>query len=262
MEQLRAELSHLLGEKLSRIECVNEKVDTALWSLYDSQGNPMPLMARSFTTPGMAQQLAWKTSMLARSGTVRMPVIYGVLTHEEHPGRIGAGRDAGTATDAGRRVERAVGLGLGCGHRVGLGRRARVRRDEAAGLDDAVEGGAVDDQVLDHRERAGPPGLDVDHGAVLERPHVQLAGGGRHRRAATAVRGAVDDDATLATNTLAAIRVECDRLLTGNGEFLVQHVEHLEEAHVLADALDAVGDHLPRRVLAGLTPDSQVDDHL
>lgn len=28
MEQLRAELSHLLGEKLSRIECVNEKADT------------------------------------------------------------------------------------------------------------------------------------------------------------------------------------------------------------------------------------------
>ncbi len=50
MEQLRAELSHLLGEKLSRIECVNEKADSALWSLYDSRGNPMPLMARSFTT--------------------------------------------------------------------------------------------------------------------------------------------------------------------------------------------------------------------
>jgi predicted unusual protein kinase regulating ubiquinone biosynthesis (AarF/ABC1/UbiB family) len=24
--------------------------------------------------------------MLARSGTVRMPVVYGVMTHEEHPG--------------------------------------------------------------------------------------------------------------------------------------------------------------------------------
>lgn len=48
MEQLRAELSHLLGEKLSRIECVNEKADTALWALYDSQGNPMPLMALGF----------------------------------------------------------------------------------------------------------------------------------------------------------------------------------------------------------------------
>lgn len=86
MEQLRAELSHLLGEKLSRVECVNEKADTALWSLYDSQGNPMPLMARSFTSPGVARQLAWKMSMLARQATVRMPTVYGVMTHEEHPG--------------------------------------------------------------------------------------------------------------------------------------------------------------------------------
>ncbi|MGU3488511.1 YcbJ family phosphotransferase [Enterobacter bugandensis] len=86
MEQLRAELSHLLGEKLSRVECVSEKVDTSLWSLYDGQGNPMPLMARSFSSPGLARQLAWKMSMLAREGTVRMPTVYGVMTHEEHPG--------------------------------------------------------------------------------------------------------------------------------------------------------------------------------
>ncbi len=46
----------------------------------------MPLLARSFTTPGVARQLAWKISTLARSGTVRMPVVYGVMTHEEHPG--------------------------------------------------------------------------------------------------------------------------------------------------------------------------------
>lgn len=86
MEQLRAELSHLLGEKLSRVECVSEKPSSALWSLYDAQGNPMPLLAKSFTTPGVALQLAWKISLLARSGTVRMPVVYGVMTHEEHPG--------------------------------------------------------------------------------------------------------------------------------------------------------------------------------
>ena len=86
MEQLRAELSHLLGEKLSRVECVNEKADTALWALYDSNGNPMPLMARSFSSPGVARQLAWKISMLAREGTVRMPTVYGVMPHEEHPG--------------------------------------------------------------------------------------------------------------------------------------------------------------------------------
>ena len=46
----------------------------------------MPLMARSFTSPGVARQLAWKMSMLAREGTVRMPTVYGVMTHEEHPG--------------------------------------------------------------------------------------------------------------------------------------------------------------------------------
>ena len=85
MEQLRTELSHLLGEKLSRVECVSEQAATALWFLYDAQGNPMPLLARSFTTPGVARQLAWKISTLARNGTVRMPVVYGVMTHEEHP---------------------------------------------------------------------------------------------------------------------------------------------------------------------------------
>lgn len=86
MEQLRTELSHLLGEKLSRVECVSEQAATALWFLYDAQGNPMPLLARSFTTPGVARQLAWKISTTARNGTVRMPVVYGVMTHEEHPG--------------------------------------------------------------------------------------------------------------------------------------------------------------------------------
>lgn len=56
MEQLRAELSHLLGEKLSRVECVSEKPSSALWSLYDAQGNPMPLLAKSFTTPVSASR--------------------------------------------------------------------------------------------------------------------------------------------------------------------------------------------------------------
>lgn len=86
MEQLRTELSHLLGEKLSRVECVSEKMDSSLWSLYDAQGHPLPLLARSFTTPGLARQLAWKFSTLARSGTIRMPVVYGVMTHDEHSG--------------------------------------------------------------------------------------------------------------------------------------------------------------------------------
>lgn len=86
MELLRKELSHLLGEKLSRIECINEQPNSALWSLYDSDGNAMSLLAKSYSTPGIAAQLAWKMSMLARSGTVRMPVVYGVVTHDDTPG--------------------------------------------------------------------------------------------------------------------------------------------------------------------------------
>lgn len=86
MEQLRTELSYLLGEKLSRVECVGEKSATALWSLYDAQGNPAPLLARSFTIPGVARQLVWKISAFVYNGTVYMPVVCGVMTYEEHLG--------------------------------------------------------------------------------------------------------------------------------------------------------------------------------
>ena len=86
MELLRKELSHLLGEKLSSVECVSEQRDTAVWSLYDSEGNAMPLLAKSYNSPGVAAQLACKMSMLARSGTVRLPVVYGIVTHDETPG--------------------------------------------------------------------------------------------------------------------------------------------------------------------------------
>lgn len=86
MERLRVELSHLLGEPLSRLECVNEKANSTLWSLYDSAGHALPLLAKSFTTPGQAARLAWKVSLLSRHCAIRMPVVYGVLTHEDEPG--------------------------------------------------------------------------------------------------------------------------------------------------------------------------------
>lgn len=82
MEQLRAELSHLLGEPLSRMECISKTSQTALWSLYDGRGNPMPVLAKCYTSPGMAARIAWKMSLLARYATVRMPQVYGVITHD------------------------------------------------------------------------------------------------------------------------------------------------------------------------------------
>ena len=59
-----------------------------------------------------------------------------------------------------------------------------VDRDVATGLDDAVQGGAVHDEIAQHRETGGAPRFDRDGGAVLEGrvlrqvAHVQLAGGG------------------------------------------------------------------------------------
>ena len=67
---------------------------------------------------------------------------------------------------------------LGTGMALASGAAPVLTRDVAAGLDDAVEGAAVDDEVLDHREGRGAPRLDDDRVAVLERAHVQLAGGG------------------------------------------------------------------------------------
>jgi hypothetical protein len=96
---------------------------------------------------------------------------------------------------------------LGTGHGVRVGRRAGRHRDEASGRDDAIERAAVDDEVAQHGERRGAPGLDRQRVAVLERAHVQLAGG---RAVARAVRAAVDDDAAGAADALAAVVVERD----------------------------------------------------
>ena len=46
MEQLRAELSIVLGESISRLERVSEQPYAHMYSLYDQQGHAIPLMAK------------------------------------------------------------------------------------------------------------------------------------------------------------------------------------------------------------------------
>jgi hypothetical protein len=144
---------------------------------------------------------------------------------------------------------------FGAGTECASGADPALTRDEAAGLDDPVERGAVDDQVLDDREGPRAPRLDVDRGPIGERPHVQLARGGRDRGSAT-VGGTVDDDATHATDALAAVVVERHRLLALDGEVLVEQVEHLEEGHVFGDALHPVLTILPGCL--GVRPDARL----
>jgi hypothetical protein len=61
---------------------------------------------------------------------------------------------------------------------VAVGRIAGGDGDVAAGSDDAVEGAAIDDQILDHREGGRAPGLDDQLFSVFEVAHGQLADGG------------------------------------------------------------------------------------
>ena len=116
---------------------------------------------------------------------------------------------------------------------------------------------AVHDEVLDHGEGGGPPGLDVDGVAVAEGAHVELAGGG----ALGAVGVAVDDQAARAADALAAVVVEGDRVLAVEGELLVEGVEHLQERHVRGDAVDLVGGHAAGGVGVLLAPDAQGEPH-
>lgn len=85
MEHLKAELSTVLGEKLSRLERISEQPYAHLYALYDNNGNAMPLLAKSYVCQGIAQQEAYKLSMLAREGDVRLPTVYGVVITQEAP---------------------------------------------------------------------------------------------------------------------------------------------------------------------------------
>ena len=182
------------------------------------------------------------------------------LGRGEEVGRaVGAGGHACPAPDARRGVEGDVGDRFRDRDLVGLWGRAGVDRDEPAGLDDPVERGTVHHQVPDQREPGGPPGLDRDRRPVLELPHVQLAGGGAGLRT---VRLAIDHHAAAATDPLPAVMVEGDRLLALGEKPLIEDVEHLEERHLLGDAVDLIGLEPSRRIGPDLSPDLENEVHL
>lgn len=85
MEQLRSELSLVLGEPLSRLECISQQAGARLYSLYDQQGHSCPLVAKYFNVKGSAAQEAYKLSMLARDSTVRLPSVLGLVVSQLPP---------------------------------------------------------------------------------------------------------------------------------------------------------------------------------
>lgn len=85
MEQLRVELSAVLGEPLSRLERISEQPYAHLYAMYDREGHALSLVAKSYLCPGIAQQEAYKLSMLAREGEIRLPTVYGLILSQHPP---------------------------------------------------------------------------------------------------------------------------------------------------------------------------------
>lgn len=85
MEKLRSELSLVLGETLSRLECISEQPAYSVWSLYDGKGHSLPLVAKYFTVKGIATQEASKLSMLARDATLKIPKVFGLVVRQQQP---------------------------------------------------------------------------------------------------------------------------------------------------------------------------------
>jgi len=88
-------------------------------------------------------------------------------------------------------MRRIVRVRLRDESRVGVRRRPALHADVTASAHDALERLAIDDEVLDDRERLRAPRLDPDLVAVLEAPHVELAA---RRTGVGPVRDAVDDE--------------------------------------------------------------------
>ncbi len=178
-------------------------------------------------------------------------------THEKHGRAIRAGCRAGSATDAGGGVHGLVGDGFWNGNGVGVGRGAAALADVAAGLNDAVEGAAVGDEVAHDRKGIGAKWLDRDGFAVLKLPHVELAGGA----AAGAVWHAVDRERAGSADALAAIRIKLDRLDVFARESRVDDVEHFQERGIGGNVLGFVILERARGVGVFLAPDFEVEFH-
>ena len=145
-------------------------------------------------------------------------------------------------------------MGFGTGMAFPSGAPRRFHGDEAAGLDDPVEGRAVDDQILDNREGPCAPGFDDDLVAVLEAAHVQLAHGDPAQRP---VSPPVDVQAAGPADPFAAVVIERDGILTLPGKFEVEEIQHLQERHVRRHVVQIVRDQLPAALFVFLTPHPQ-----
>lgn len=85
MEQLKSELTLVLGETVSRLETLSEQPFSDLYALYDRHGHAMPLVAKYFRHKGRAALEAKKLAMLGHEGLIKVPVVYGLVLSQQKP---------------------------------------------------------------------------------------------------------------------------------------------------------------------------------
>ncbi len=85
MENLKSELSLVLGEPVSSLETISEQPPTRLYALYDRDGKPMPLVAKYFRHQGRAALEAKKLALLGHEGLIAVPAVYGLVLSQPPP---------------------------------------------------------------------------------------------------------------------------------------------------------------------------------
>ncbi len=85
MEHLKAELTLVLGEQISRLETISEQTPARLYALYDHAGKPMPLMAKYYRHQGRAALEAKKLALLGHEGLISVPAVYGLVISQQKP---------------------------------------------------------------------------------------------------------------------------------------------------------------------------------
>ncbi|WP_343463208.1 phosphotransferase [Pantoea sp.] len=85
MENLRTELTLVLGEDVSRLETLSEHAQTRLYALYDNHGEPMPLVAKYYRQQGRAALEARKLALLGQESVGSVPAVLGLVLSQQPP---------------------------------------------------------------------------------------------------------------------------------------------------------------------------------
>src|SRR5215475_9862413 len=92
---------------------------------------------------------------------------------EQRRRRVWTSCDTCAASNASCSIHCQISIFLGYSNRISVRSAAGRNRDESSAGNDAVEGTAIDNQVLDHGKRFGPPRLQVKYVAVLKVAHME-----------------------------------------------------------------------------------------